>query len=337
MTKHTKVKILLSLIIVAITATILYYEYYSLVNTPVDKEDTENISVQIKKGATSGEIADNLEEKGLIESSIAFRIYARIHGLSDKMLFGRFVLNKTMNVPQIIATLSDPSKVESVITIQEGLTIKDIDKKLVELGLISPNDFINEVKKFNGWEYYSFLDKGTLEKLDLPLEGYLFPDTYFLDPIDFKPHDLIYLAIDNFEKKFTPVQKDIKNRTVHEIVTMASIIEKEVRSTNDRKLVSGILWKRLENDWTLGADATLIYIKNDLEITQEDLNLDSPYNTRTNKGLPPGPISNPSLDSILAAINPEKSDYWFYLTDKEGKVIYGKTNEEHNLNKEKYL
>jgi len=155
--------------------------------------------------------------------------------------------------------------------------------------------------------------------------------------------ELIVKALNNFELKTANIfAKELKvgetNRSFSEIMIMASIIENEVFGAQDRSIVSGIFWKRLDNNWQLGADATLLYIKDDRNISANDLALDSEYNTRKNIGLPPGPISNPSLESINAAMNPVESDYWFYLTTLDtGKVIYSVSNEEHNLNRGKYL
>lgn len=305
---------------------------------PIDESDLSEISFTIKKGTPVKEIAQNLADAKLINSDFSFYLYTKFHSLGEDIIAGRFLLNKTMNTPEILAVIVDPSKAEFIITIQEGLTVKDIDAKLVELELIESGGFLEEVRNFNGWEYYSFLDKSTLEALDLPIEGYLYPDTYFLDPGTFEPHDLIYLAMDNFEKKWLELEANLGNRTIHEVITMASIIENEVREKEDREVVSGILWKRLDNDWALGADATLLYITDDRKLTAEELEMDSPYNTRKNKGLPPGPIGNPSIESIKAALSPKESEYWFYLTTLDtGEVIYAKTNEEHNANKAKYL
>ncbi len=342
MPKHNKsnklLRILLILIIIISVATgFTYFKYNSYINTPVDESNDTPISFQIKKGETPREIAKNLESQSLIHSELAFYIHLKLNDLAPNIIAGRFLLNKTMTVPEIIASISDPAQAEFIITIQEGLATKDIDAKLVDLGLTEPNEFINEAKNFSGWEFYPFLDQETLKTLEIPIEGYLYPDTYFLNPQEFQPHDLIYLAMDNFETKTTELLPEIKRHTVHEIITMASIIENEVFGTENRKLVSGILWKRLENDWNLGADATLLYITDDREITAEDLAIDSPYNTRKYKGLPPGPISSPSLESIEAAMYPTENEYWFYLTTSEGEVIYSTTNEEHNINKEKYL
>jgi UPF0755 protein len=167
------------------------------------------------------------------------------------------------------------------------------------------------------------------------LEGYLYPDTYFLTPTGFDPKDVIYLTLDNFENKIKEL--NIDKTKIHEIVTLASIVENEVYGAENRKIVAGILKKRMANGWTLDADITLLYLKDDRKITSADLESDSPYNTRKNKGLPPSPIGNPSIESISAVLNSKDSPYWFYLTASDGEVIYAKTNEEQNVNRAKYL
>lgn len=334
--KFTKIFLIPGTVIL-FTGLLIYFKYNSYIQSPVDESDDTTISFQIKRGETAKEIGQSLQEKDLIQSSTAFYLYAKFNDLGKDIIAGRFLLKKSMNVPEIIAAITDPQQAEFIITIQEGLRIRDIDQKLVELGLTSPGEFENAAKSFNGFEYYPFLDKEQLSTLPFSIEGYLYPDTYFLDPEDFEPQDLIYLTMDTFESKTQELLPKIKNHSINEIITMASIIENEVYGIEDRKLVSGILWKRLENDWTIGADATLLYITDDRTLTAEDLALDSPYNTRKNKGLPPGPISNPSLESIEAAMYPKESEYWFYLTTKEGEVIYSKTNEEHNQKRAQYL
>ncbi len=330
--------------IFAITGLLFSYKYKSAIETPLDEANTESHSFFVKKGQTAKEIAESLEEEGIIDSSLFFYLYVRSNNLGENIIAGRFLLNPAMTIKDIVTTLSDPSQAEFIITIQEGLRVEDIDSKLVELSLISTGQFVEATKNFNGWEYYDFLNPAIQEKLEVPLEGYIYPDTYFLDPESFSPEDLIYLALDNFETKLQQGLNEVEgssqldNYSLHEIVTMASIIENEVFGLEDRKLVSGILWKRLESDWTIGADATLLYITEDRTITAEDLQIDSPYNTRKNLGLPPGPISNPSLESLKAALLPETSEYWFYLTTLDtGEVIYAKTNEEHNTNRVKFL
>ncbi len=345
MAKSKKGYIFLILIaILIISGYLLYNDYKKDIYTPVDINDNGNYSFQIKKGETIREIAANLEDKELIRDKDSFYLYSRLKNIGEEVIAGRFVLNKNKNVPEIIEIILDPSMAESVITIQEGLRARDIDEKLADTGLVSPGEFLNEVKNFAGYEYYDFLEPETVSHLEYPVEGYLYPDTYFLDPSDFQPHDLIYMAMDNFEKKLAEIDFEAEPSKVRdtyslkEVLTMASIIENEVFGEEDRKIVSGILWKRLENGWTLGADATLLYITEDRKITSEDLEIDSPYNTRKNKGLPPGPISNPGIESIMAAYYPVETEYWFYLTTPDtGEVIYAVTNEEHNINRDKYL
>lgn len=328
-------------IIGAVIGALLFFGYMSFdkaINDPVDLTDDREFTLQIKKGTTPHEVVQELEDRGLIENSFYVYMYIKYQGLGENILAGRFTLTKKMSAKEMIEAISDPANAQFTITIQEGLTISDIDEKLIELELITPGDFNTEVKNFDGWEYYDFLDQETLSQLDLPLEGYLYPDTYFLDPVEFQPHDLIYLCLDNFETKTKDLIPEIQNHSIHEIITMASIIENEVFGVEDRKMVSGILWKRLAYGWTLGADATLLYITDDREIDTEDLEIDSPYNTRKNLGLPPGPISNPSVESIEAAMYPTENDYWFYLTTLDtGEVIYAVSNEEHNVNKATYL
>ena len=172
------------------------------------------------------------------------------------------------------------------------------------------------------------------------LEGFLFPDTYFIDSANFTVESFTRTLLENFDAKWTDEMQaamEAESRSIREMVIVASMIEKEVRTEKDLSLVSGIIWKRLDNDWMLGIDATLLYTQNDGELSPEDLANDNPYNTRLNTGLPPTAIGNPGLASLQAALVPEISDYWFYLTDDEGDVHYAVTNEEHEANKAEYL
>jgi UPF0755 protein len=175
----------------------------------------------------------------------------------------------------------------------------------------------------------------------MSLEGFLFPDTYQIS-YSAGEKDIIRMMLANFDKKLT---KDLReeivrqNKTIFEIVTMASLLEKEVRTAEDKKLVAGVLWKRLKNRIPLQVDAAVSYItgKKTVKITKEDTQIDSPYNTYKYLGLPLGPISNPGLESIKASIYPKESRYWYYLSTPEGQTIFSRTLEEHNIAKAKYL
>ncbi len=181
---------------------------------------------------------------------------------------------------------------------------------------------------------------------DLSLEGYIFPDTYYINKQNITNSGqleyLIKIFLENFKKKLTSEMREEINRqekTIFKIIIMASMIEKEVKIPEDKKIVSGILWKRLENNIPLQVDATISYItgKKGINISIDDTKIDSPYNTYKYRGLPLGPISNPGLESIIAAIYPETSAFWYYLSTPDGTTIFSKTLEEHNIAKQKYL
>lgn len=329
--------LLLIILIIGILGWHQYSRYQELVYKPVDANNDKDISFIIKKGESINTIAENLNNKELIQDQEAFKIYSRLSGFDRKIVAGRFLLNQSLAVPEIIEVITNNQQSEQVITIPEGSIILDIDAELVKLGSIEPGEFITAVDNFDDYESYFFLDRKTLEKLPHPLEGYLFPDTYFINPVEFHSENLIQLMLNTFEQRIGNELRS-SDRSIHDIVTMASIVEKEVRTSDDIPIVAGILWKRIDNNWLLGADATLLYLKDDRNIDYQDLQEDSLYNTRKNPGLPPGPISNPGFDSLLATIHPKESPYWYYLTTLDtGEVIYGKTNEEHNANKAKYL
>jgi UPF0755 protein len=264
----------------------------------------------VKKGEGLFEISKNLEKEGLIKNRIFFLVYIIFQRKEKSLISGAYSLSPSMNVKEI-AKIITSGKIKTVkITIPEGYTIKDIEEKL------------------------------NIKIENKALEGYLFPDTYYL-PFGFLAEDLIKVMRENFENKIAPYKKDIEARgkTIHQILTLASLLEKEVKTKEDKELVAGILWKRLKFGMPLQVDATITYLtgKKTTKIGKEDLEIDSPYNTYKYKGLPPGPICNPGLESILAAIYPKESDYWYYLSTPEGKTIFSKTLKEHNVAKAQYL
>jgi UPF0755 protein len=174
------------------------------------------------------------------------------------------------------------------------------------------------------------------------LEGYLYPDTYFVEPEEFVAKFFLERMLGSFRKEIlTPYEGLIQNSgmNVHGYVTMASLVEEETRADEERSVVAGILLKRNEEGWGLGIDAAVRYIVNKPteDITHGDLNVNSPYNLRKFKGLPPGPIANPGKKSFEAVLYPNDSAYWYYLHDKEGQIHYSRTNEEHNTKRFLYL
>lgn len=297
------------------TVILVGFVYWFWISPPV--ENTQTVFFKIQSGESWYSAADRLEEQGLIRSSSLFLLYAKLLGVEDQLQPGRHRLQKGMTFKEVVHGLTN-TQAQISVTIPEGFSIIEIGERLTEMGLTDAGEFKTEA---------------------LGLEGYLFPDTYFVDDTTIA-RDLVNKMKANFLTKITPdfaeaVKKE--NRGVGDIIKMASILEKEVKTPKDMAMVSGILWKRLDNEWPLQADATLLYGRNVTSISQKDLESDNPYNTRNKKGLPPTPIGNPGMNAIRAAIYPEKSPYWFYLSDEEGQVHYAVTNEEHNENRRKYL
>lgn len=298
----------------------------------VDSSSSQKVVFSIEKGSSAKQIASDLEDSELIVSDNSFVKTVESESLDQKLRYGSFVLSPSMTLREVVTVLTTEGTGELAFTALEGWTIEDMDAQLVELGLIEAGAFKDCT--VNCDFSYDFLSE------DQSLEGYLFPDTYFVDSATFTVENLINQMLQNFDKKWTDEMQstlDASGRSLAELVNVASMVEKEVRTENDLPIVAGIIWKRLDNDWMLGIDATLLYKDDDHSITSEDLSTESPYNTRLVTGLPPTPICNPGLASIVAALEPEDSDYWFYLTDSEGYVHYASTNEEHEANKSEYL
>lgn len=326
-------KIILIFLLAAISILAGIYVFEGIYR-PIDKNSKE-IIFSIKKGEGTKEISVNLEKERLVRMATLFRIYTIFKGVSDKLQAGEYLLSPSMTIPEITEKFVSGDVIEEQITIIEGWNLKDLTEYLGERGF-NQDEFLELTKKDFSGEYDFLKDKPK----DLSLEGYLFPDTYKIrEGVTFE--EIINKALKNFNKKLNQeLRQGItnQNKKIFEIITMASMIEKEVKTLEDKKIVSGILWKRLENNIPLQIDATISYITEKKgPISIEDTKIDSPYNTYKYKGLPLGPISNPGLESIIAAIYPESSDYWYYLSTPEGKTIFSKTLEEHNIAKAKYL
>ncbi|MBU3943049.1 endolytic transglycosylase MltG, partial [Patescibacteria group bacterium] len=288
----------------------------------------ETINFLVKKGQSTKEIANGLERAGLIRYEIAFRWYASVAKEGGKLKAGEYKLSSSMTIPEIITKMVSGDMIKRKITIIEGWTLKDIGEYL-------------EKEKIASFEQLLEMDNIKKSEEGMGLEGYLFPDTYELSPED-GLEEIIKGMIENFDSKVNSELKEeilLQEKTLSEIIIMASLLEKEVRSIEDKKIVSGILWNRLELGMPLQVDSTITYItnKNTTAILKEELEIDSLYNTYKYKGLPVGPICNPGIESIKAAIYPIENDYLFYLSTPEGETIFSKTLKEHNIAINEYL
>ena len=312
----------IAIFIVAIFFLIFGFFYYFFIIPPANFP--LNSVYVIEENETLSEITLKSKKQNLIKSTLFFKIISILFSGNKGIISGDYVLNERENVFKIAKRFSSGDyRLSAVkITVPEGSSIFEIAEILSKK---------NDLKKFNSQEFI---------KLAKDKEGYLYPDTYFFLP-NAKMEHIIKTMENNFMKKISSIETEIKTfgKTFREILVMASIIEKEVSKTEDRKIVAGILWKRISIGMPLQVDAVFPYItqKKGGIITREDLKIDSSYNTYLNKGLPPGPISNPSLDAIVSTINPTETKYLFYISDKKGITRFAKTLEEHNINIDKYL
>jgi len=299
------------------------------------------------------EISQNLKQANLIKESFWFKFYVLTKGWAARLQAGQYILSPSMNIPQIaLKMVSGQAKAnEKTVTIPEGFTIKQIEARLAKVGLIEEGELINfnlsdlempgKMPGILGKMPGILKNEAAGHPAQHLLEGFLFPDTYRFAK-DSSVEEIVAKMLDNFEKKLTPdLQAEIEKqgKTIFEIITMASLLEKEVVSREDRQIVSGIFWQRLASNYPLESCATIAYVLglDKWRYSYDDTRIKSPYNTYLNIGLPAGPICNPGLSAIQAAIYPQKTDYNFFLSAPDGQTIFSQTLEEHNLNKAKYF
>ncbi|MBU4217039.1 endolytic transglycosylase MltG [Candidatus Parcubacteria bacterium] len=333
-------KYLIAVIIIIPVIGVLNYKY--AVKSPFNTRG-ENLIFVVQKGDGVRQIASNLQSAKLINSALFFNIYAKNNNLATKFQAGEYELSAKSSMGEIADILVKGKVIrkEKEVKFIEGWTTREMDAYLVKANIIQSGDLLDYSKNEIGnlKTNYDFLN-------DLPvnatLEGFLFPDTYKIHE-NAKLDTVVKKMLSNFNGKLTEdMRADIKKqgKTIYEIVTMASLIEKEVKSYDDKRMVSGIFWNRIKNGQALESCATLAYILgvNKKQYTYEDTKIDSPYNSYMNRGLPPGPISNPSINAIKAAIYPIANDYVYFLSRFDnGETVFSKTYDEHLLNKAKYL
>ena len=304
--------------------------------------DPAEVDVVITAGQGSTEIGYALAAAGVVKNPWLFIGYAYVSGQGSRLQPGSYRLPKNLTVRQLANRLSQISqsrrRSEIQITIPEGWSNREISAYLEKQGVVTAEEFNQVVQhKAAWWDEYDFLSS---RPVDRDLEGYLFPDTYKIFT-DATAKDLVRKMLDNFGRKVTPkLREEIaqQGKTLHEVLTFASIIEREVPDGPDRPKVAGVFAKRLEIGMPLQSDATVNYVtgKKEPRPSADDLRQESLYNTYIHKGLPPGPINNPGLSAIVAALNPESVPYLYYLTTPEGVVIYSRTHDEHVQAKARY-
>jgi len=303
------------------------------VNTPASTT-SQPVVFHVDRGELAAQIGDDLYTQRLIRDRNAFDLYIRITNAAPKFEAGTFLLNRNMNLMQIVDRLEHGSPDQLVVRIPEGFPLKFQAQYVERSGLGTAADYLSAAKDPAQAAAYPFLASRPTNA-DPPLEGYLFPDTYQIDRTG-GVTQLIKAQLDQFGTVFSPALRGQITEaaaarpaeTVEAIVILASMVEREANKDADRGNVCSVYYNRLKIGMPLGVDATLLYALGRLtpEPTYPELQLNIPFNTRTHAGLPPGPISNPGKAALLACINPPQTDYLYYFTDPDG-VTHFETNQ----------
>lgn len=296
------------------------------------KGDGNKISVQIKDGMTTADIASTLSNKGVIHSELGFRILARLRASDTDFKEGIYYFHQNMNVSTVLDDLvQGPEESVVRVVIPEGFTVEDIGETLEKNNLVSKQEFCEAAKDFAPYDYM----KEALQHKDIKYaaEGFLFPDTYDFDR-GYTAKQIMEIMVNNFDKKITPQMREqaqAENLSIYELINMASLVEKEAKFEEDRPIIADVFFKRLAQGMMLQSDATIQYALSEHkeEFSIEDTKHDSPYNTYQHEGLPPGPIGNPGIASINAVLNPAHTDYMYFVADSEGHNHYSVTYDEH--------
>ncbi|OGL94890.1 hypothetical protein A2348_05380 [Candidatus Uhrbacteria bacterium RIFOXYB12_FULL_58_10] len=306
--------------------------------------DAPTVSFTIAEGDRGFGVAQKLEEAGLIDGTWMFRAYLRFSGTGTDLKPGTFELRPGMSYASIVSTLSRSDANEVQITIPEGFTLKQTGERVREaLPRITENEWNVAAGAWSPVIGKSFF-LAQSKPATVDLEGYLFPDTYRFFS-DASAEDVVLRMVETMESRLTESLGAGDGYVLasefgaHEVLTLASIVEREVRGSEDMKYVADIFLSRLKIGMPLQADSTISYYlgKTSAELTTDDLRSDEPFNTYTRAGLPPGPISNPGLNAIDAVLRPIDNPYLYFLTASDGTVIYASTFEEHVANKSRYL
>ena len=304
--------------VVLIVAVIVVVTAFSI--APNDFPARKIVSIQ--KSTYLSQAADTLYKNGIIRSPLLFKIYAVISSGHRQVQAGDYLFSEPQSALKVAYRMThgeqDLPKIS--VTLYEGMTVKEMGKQIR-----------GNIPNFDSETFYNMAKS---------YEGYLFPDTYFFYE-NVTPTQVLETLRNNFTQRIKTALLDIQafGKPMSEVMEMASIVEREATSTLDRKLIAGVLWKRIATGMPLQVDPPFYYIlgKGSAQLTRNDLAMDSPYNLYTHKGLPPTPISNPGLDSILATVNPTKTDYLFFLADRKGVIHYAASHEGHLANKDKYI
>ncbi len=300
--------------------------YYWWAISPVNQELKLNHQIEIMHGFSSRQIGNLLERKGLIRSELVFQVYLRLNLAGRSLKSGQYHLDTTMGVGEIVERLTRGSYQDIKVTIPEGLTVTQIAQLLAKKGIVKEERFLavakdrQFIRKELGPEF-AFFDS---------LEGYLFPDTYSFS-VKAKEEEIIKIMLARFTEIFIKNFASIPQKEWPQLITIASLVEKEAKRAAEREIIAGVFYNRLRKKILLQSCATVQYAlgEHKKRLTYQDLKVDSPYNTYTNQGLPPGPIANPGLASLKAAAFPAQVKYLYFFAKPDGSHVFSKTYRQH--------
>lgn len=338
-------KVIIVIVAIIVAIIIGVFSWYNISIGAINKKETEQISVEIKLGSGTTTIARTLKDENLIKSINAFKIYVKLNNITTFQA-GTYYLSKNMDVKEITQVLQT-GKVESEeqisITFVEGKNMRWVASKIAQETNNTENDVYSLLEDENYIDfliekYWFITDEIKNEDIYYPLEGYLFPNTYQFENKDVSVEKIFETLLNQMEKQLDKYREEIKKSkySVHEILTISSIIENEAVFDKDRKDISSVIYNRLNSNMAIGSDVTTYYaLKIDMgtrDLYASEISTYNPYNTRgpnMQGKLPVGPISMVGLSSIEAAINPNETSYIYFVADKDGNVYFTRTYDEH--------
>lgn len=307
---------------------------FSTASSDYAPENGEAVVVAIPAGSSFSDVLAIAKQKGMINNVFFMKIISKMNGWDKKVIAGSYILEPGDDAEQFLNKVHRGDVIDSLkITIPEGYTVKQIAALLEDKGVTNKGTFLQAVKDFKS-------DKYDLPNTEYPLEGYLFPDTYEMTPGE-DDEKIINTMLDRFgdiiDDKYLAKAKDL-NMSLNEIVTIASLVEREAQVNNERPIIAGVFMKRLEIGMPLQSCATIQYLlpEQKEKLTYADLKIDSPYNTYKHRGLPPGPIACPGKASLMSVLNANSEGYLYFVSKNDGTHVFSKTLQEHNKAKNIY-
>ena len=291
-------------------------------------EDERTVYVKIESGMTAADIGEVLAEHNIIKSRTAFWLLAKLKGYESAFHAGSYELRTHMDNSAVFDALRQGAITQVKFTIPEGFGVKEIAERLDKEGIANGKEFVRLAKTFAPYPYME-----AHPNIRYRAEGFLFPDTYIIDP-DLNETQILQVMAENFDNRLTSAIRDKardRKLSVYELITLASLVEKEVRYQEDLKPVAQVFLKRLQVGMPLQTDASLQYLMDapKEDVTYSDTEIDSPYNTYKHMGLPPGPIASPGMAAIEAVLDPSDTDYLYFVADRQGHNHYAHTYDEH--------